>query len=369
MCLRVAGATIFFRSPHCAGEYRRAFAALQPELTPLSYIEPPTANFTYFLPPDPLANGLKTGTLADWPRVPEDASTVHERTFDWYDSFKPQNQFHCWLVEQITITSMRIEHEGRIERRLRDRAVFRSRQFWDDDRQLDAINLGEKLAKAPAKVVNQLRRTPQGCDFLIDRWERLERIATGQAWNEAQCSLVFNMLGIHADEREGCGDEVTKKPLEVTGRELLALRKRKAEVAGLDALDRAMTEADYVDEPSDEVRRVRRHTGELQRWMKWCLERIDKKSPHQHTSTRSHNHFQIDDKPAEAPPVAAESQAAPPPAETPNLVIVGEAQEATEAPSPSQVFPVSLSDRHPEGSKKSEDRPKAKRPRLDRRRA
>ena len=50
---------------------------------------------------------------------------------------------------------------------------------------------------------------------------------------------VLNLLGIHADERLGCGLVVTDEtPGDSQSRELLALRKRKDEVAGLDALDR-----------------------------------------------------------------------------------------------------------------------------------
>ena len=63
--------------------------------------------------------------------------------------------------------------------------------------------------------------------------------------------------------------------------------------------------------------------------MKWCFAQIDKKSPYQHTSNRSHKHFQSEVEPnVDATPVvevAPEPQPTPPPV-APDLVIVGVAE-------------------------------------------
>ena len=75
----------------------------------------------------------------------------------------PQNLYHCWLVGEIAVISLQIERLNRIERRERDRFVLQSQLFWDDDRRIAAEVLGQRLAEAPAIVVNQLGRTPQGC--------------------------------------------------------------------------------------------------------------------------------------------------------------------------------------------------------------
>jgi len=79
--------------------------------------------------PNPLANVLKTGTDADCPRVPEDAAAVNSRTLRWYRGFAPQDYFHCWVVEQVSVTTLRIERAARIERRARDRVVLRAELF------------------------------------------------------------------------------------------------------------------------------------------------------------------------------------------------------------------------------------------------
>lgn len=356
----------------------------EPETTPLGFIESPAPHPTRFSPPDPEANCLKTGTLADIPRQPEDAATVNERTSCWYECFSPQNEFHCWLVEQITFTSLKIDHNGRVERRLRDRAVICAKNFWDADRRLDAENLGEKLAKAPARIVNQLQRTPHGCDWLIDRWERLARIAdSGLPWDLAQSALAYNLLGIPLDERASCGINLASDPASLARREVVALRKCKEEVTGLDALDRALTEADYVDVPSDQIRQLRRRDAELQRWLKWCLDRIDKKPLHRFTATRVYPYFLKPSRPADeetplaevAPvPQASDPEPEPEPSatpEAPHLVIVGEAEgepeEATEPPA--RVHPKPVSDRQQEKLNKTEARHEARLRRLDRRRA
>ena len=91
---------------------------------------------------NPEANCLKTGTVADIPRVPEDFLAVNTRTLGWYNDLKPQNLFHAWMIDQMAVTSVRIDHNSRIERRLRDRAVLHAEQFWDVDRRLQAETLG-----------------------------------------------------------------------------------------------------------------------------------------------------------------------------------------------------------------------------------
>jgi hypothetical protein len=199
---------------------------------------PPAA--VRFADPNPLANCFKTGTLADLPRIPEDALTVNIRTNEWYEALTPQNYYHCWLVQQVAVTSVKIEHVGRVERRARDRSALRSGLFWDDDRGLDAETLGGRLASAPAHVVNQLRRTPQGCDWMIEKWSRLARVADAnvdQPWDPARISLAFDLLGIPAGDRDGILGEVIdqegrvvsspRNPAELARREIAALQERK----------------------------------------------------------------------------------------------------------------------------------------------
>ncbi len=287
---------------------------------------PPAA--VRFADPDPTSNCFKTGTSADFPRVPEDARAVNGRTLDWYDALTPQNDYHCWMVDQVAVASVRIDHINRVERRARDRVVLRARLFWDDDRRLEAEVLGESLAKSPAQVVNQLRRTPQGCDWMIDRWATLARIADlGNGWDQAQTSRAWDLLGTRAEDRIGEIGEVIDQQGQVVSssigvadlarREIDALQGRKEEVAGLDVLDRAMAEADYMAIPTPEIHQLHRQGGEQHRRMKWFIGQLRAKPIYPATKSQAHNYYWPISYPV-ATPAPAEAPPAPsPPAEAP----------------------------------------------------
>ena len=250
---------------------------------------------------------------------------------------KPQNEFHAWMVDQMAVTSVRIDHNGRIERRLRDRAVLHAEKFWDDDRRLETERLGSGLASHPAIVAEQLRRTPHGCDWMIGRWSNLARHADLQLgkWTEAQTSLAYDLLGVRVEDRVGEPGEVidlegrviepAPDPASLARREVASLLKRKEEVTGLDDLDRALARADYVPEPTEEIRRLRRHDAELHRRLMWFIKQINTKSPYVCTSPRVFDHFQPNPviQPEPSPPAAeveaeVEADEAPPEVVTEN---------------------------------------------------
>ncbi len=319
--------------------------------------------------PDPLANALKTGTADDCPRVPEDAFAVNARAAEWYMSLRPQNLYHAWLVDQVAITSLRIDREGRVERRLRDRVVLRAELFWDDDRSLEAEELGDQLASAPSKVVNKLRRTPQGCDWMIARWARLARVADlAGSWDDAQTSLAFDLLGTRPDERIGRPGEAIDaegRPIEpqeslaaLARREVAGLQKRKEQVAPLDALDRTMTRADYADQACPQLREARRRAAALHRQMKWYLAQIYFKNPHIDITADAFRYFQRDIGLVPAPEEMTEEL--PPEAEI-------EPETETEIePDPD---PVPFPDRREAKLRKAEGRNEARRRKLERLRA
>ncbi len=286
----------------------------------------------------------------------------------------PQHLFHCWMVEQISLTTVRIEHNGRMERRHRDREALRAEHFWDDDRRDDAIKLGERLASNPEFIANQLKRTPHGCDWMIDRWSRLARIAdVDKVWDDAQRSLAFDLLGTRLEDR----NRPIGETLDIEGRlvvdltdlatlarrEIAALIKRKEEVAGPDALNRALAQSDYIDEPTPEIRRLRRRDSELHRRLKWYIDRIGVTYPHKHPNPRMDAYFQ---------PLADEMRPAEPAKEPENAPEVpsAEAETPETEPEPDRVaFPAPVSTRKEAKTKKTEARREARLRKLDRRRA
>ena len=103
---------------------------------------------------------------------------------------------------------------------------------------------------------------------------------------------------------EGRVIEPAPDPASLARREVASLLERRQEVAGLDDLDRALARADYVPEPTEEIRRLRRHDAELHRRLMWFIKQINTKSPYVCTSPRVFDHFQPNPVIQPEPPAA-----------------------------------------------------------------
>ena len=98
-----------------------------------------------------------------------------------------------------------------MERKIRDKIAWRALTFWDDDQRLAVERSAARLARDPARIVGELRITPQGCDWLIQRWGMLAAIADRQVWNEAQQKIAYNLLGTPPDLRMGSIGDVDRR--------------------------------------------------------------------------------------------------------------------------------------------------------------
>ncbi len=159
--------------------------------------------------------------------VPEDADLVQKRSEEFYKTLRPQNHFHCWLVSEIGLLSIRIDRDERIERRVRDKIAIKAEVLWESDRELEAIRLGSQLGNQPEEVVELLQRTPQGREWLMSRWAMLAHSADVRngSWTPPQIELAFDLLGTPALFREG------RKPgteLDIEGRMISAPTTRRA---------------------------------------------------------------------------------------------------------------------------------------------
>ncbi len=227
------------------------------------------------------ANALKHGLCANVV-VPEDAEMIQARTAAWFYALKPQNELQGWLVDRVSIYSLRIDRAERMERRLRDRKSLAAELAWDDDARLAAEVLGAKVAANPAAVVQQLRRTPSGCGWLIGRWVWLERAALAEGgWSPDQAELAAHLLGLPAEfaELAGVGTAAEDRAA-LARREVETLEVRREAVGPLDEVDRALTEADLFDESHPELRRLRRQESALHSRIRWCLAQFHYESPH-----------------------------------------------------------------------------------------
>jgi hypothetical protein len=236
------------------------------------------------------ANALKHGLCASVV-VAEDAETVTTRTDEFFKTLKPQNDFHCWLVTQIALESVRIERSERMERRIRDKISMKAELTWGDDKRLEAMLLGSTLGNRPDVVVEQLCRSVQGCEWLMTRWAMLARVAdVDKVWTAEQTDLAFNLLGTPAEFRAG------KKPGEsldfdgylveassdlaaMARREIAVLKERRELISPLDEVAQALAMADLGEDTDPELKRLRRHEATLHSKLQWCVKQLRFQAP------------------------------------------------------------------------------------------
>ena len=73
----------------------------------------------------------------------------------------------------------------------------------------EAEEVGTRLAIDPARTVERLRKTPQGCDWLMRRWALLAHAADrAGSWTAAQTALAFDLLAVPEGFRDGAPGKV-----------------------------------------------------------------------------------------------------------------------------------------------------------------
>ncbi len=238
-------------------------------------------------------NALKHG-LTSLVVSNEDPKTLADRTSDVAEAVKPRSNWDRWLCGEVAEITLQIDRSRLAERALRDVVALRASTVWDDDRRVEVEDLGAKLACNPPRVVRRLRQTPQGCDWLIDRWAILARLAelaedgSGEGWTSDQRRLAFDLLGTPTDARldqfevldaDGRSTGVVRPDGEVARDAILDLQARRDRVLEFDEVDQALAESGLADDATLELRRLRRYEATLHKRMRWCLERIERPAP------------------------------------------------------------------------------------------
>jgi hypothetical protein len=234
------------------------------------------------------ANSLKHGLCASVV-VTEDPELVKRRSRAFSETLNPQNEVQVWLVDQAALHSIRIDHCQQVEQQVRDKISLRAELTWDDDRRSEAEVLGRSLGKNPALTIDALRRTPQGCDWLMAQWALLAFTAdTLKGWSDDQNRLAFDLLGTPAIFRAGQKpgalldqDGKVVDPADdqaaLARREIDALKERREIVAGLDEVDRALASNGFASELDPELRLLRRYESRMHGQMRWCLRQLGTK--------------------------------------------------------------------------------------------
>jgi hypothetical protein len=220
----------------------------------------------------------------------EDPALVSRRSRDYSDALRPQNDWQCWLVGQIGILSLMLDRAVQMGRIARDKIAIKAELSWDDDKRLEVVQLGEQLGNRPAVVVEKLRATPQGCEWLMGRWAMLAYAADNiqGGWSAEQKRLAFDLLATPVDFRVGIEPGVAidlrgkalnkdESQAEIARRQIDALEDRLEEVEGLDEANRALAMADLHDDHDAELKRLHKQEGVLYSRIRWCLREL--KSP------------------------------------------------------------------------------------------
>ena len=109
---------------------------------------------------------------------------------------RPQSDFHSWFRDRFAVGMHRIIRTEEIERCVRSKIRIRAELCWETDRRYEASMVGTMLSKACDQTVDSLRRTPQGCEWLMERWAMLAYAAEANenTWTEEQNTMAFDLL-------------------------------------------------------------------------------------------------------------------------------------------------------------------------------
>ena len=226
------------------------------------------------------ANALKHGLSgAGIVLVQGEAELIKRCEADWQSVLHPANPLETHLAHQIAVEAARIDRIECAERDLRGRLADRAAVCWDDDQRLAAEKLGKTLARDPAIVARQLAQTPQGCDWLLERWESLERaLVTLGTWSASQKSLALDLLGTALDLRDLPtkldplpGQDATAIGLGVARAESARLRQYRDKLQPLDDGERAAALQGNATTPHPSVALLHRYEAACQRRKAWAL--------------------------------------------------------------------------------------------------
>jgi hypothetical protein len=151
------------------------------------------------------ANAIKHGLAAETLVIDGLEADFAERKARWEDEIKPITPEACFALEAIVASTFRIEECRRSINARIDRDTTRACLVWDADRDADVALIGSKLAKQPEAVSRQLKASKHGVELILRTWDRLgESLDTKKgAWNDAEISTAFDLLGIPGHLRDG----------------------------------------------------------------------------------------------------------------------------------------------------------------------
>ena len=207
----------------------------------------------------------------------EETQAVADRYAEWESSLKPWSVFETWCTEQVVTLSIQVENCQHKERVHRIGLAERAATGWNEDRRLAAALLGENISKRPETVVLQLRQTPQGCDWLIGRWQGLGQVLEAKGvWTAPQRALALDLLGTPAELRDGAS-RLDADPAACVAAMIAELTEFKRTVAeDRDAHEQAAARLGLGSDVAPPLAKLRRHEVECRRRLAWALAELQR---------------------------------------------------------------------------------------------
>jgi hypothetical protein len=152
-------------------------------------------------------NAFQHGMRAVTPMPDEDPALLEAREQQWNDYYRPDSPAAEHLVKQCVRATVMADHCQTYHDAVVAQQVREATERWDCTRQDEVDALAAKLSTDPASASAALRRTAQGCDYLVARWDelRIALLASGY-WTSAQAVEAVHLQGFSArrDTLKGC---------------------------------------------------------------------------------------------------------------------------------------------------------------------
>ncbi len=232
-----------------------------------------------------LKHGFRSLTLSV-----EDPALVRERAIGVHEMLKPQNAMQAWFCAVVAILTIRLDRLRDLEKQIRNGSCWRALSFWEDDQRDQARRTGGRLARNPVRVVTELRRSAQGCEWLIERWAMLASVADRAPWTDEQRTLAHDLLGTPPEVREdapGYTVDADGRLIDAGEYEASFARAQIAEleihrdrVAEADEIARHLAIADLDDFNNRGLHRIHRYERSLERQLDRAFQRAQFESPH-----------------------------------------------------------------------------------------
>jgi hypothetical protein len=212
---------------------------------------------------------------------------------------KPHDDYDVLLIEDAAIArALMWECDEQLAGLSQSQADI-ARSGWQDQKEIEAFDLAQKLGRQPYRTVRQLRQTRQGCQYLFNLWLALQALLLklGELTPELY-QRILDLLGTSPEARVPGQTELdgppgdTNSPIDraqaLIARELARLRTLIDSAELKDACDNARQRALDGTEPWDsrEARLLIRYRSRHERRYQWCLNELKRRRNAREKRTR-----------------------------------------------------------------------------------